>query len=58
MHEEITMISPTNAIIDPRAVMVEPLYTFIANSAMPASWHSDDFADRTKRGGFKNIHKL
>ena len=52
------MISSTNAIIDPRAVMVEPLHTFIANSAMSASWHSDDFADRTKRGGFKNIHKL
>lgn len=38
--EEVSIIPPTNAVVHPRAVMVECLDTMITDTAMRATWRS------------------
>jgi hypothetical protein len=42
------MIIDSHAIIDPRAVVVKPLYTHVASIAMSRSWGPNDEAIRAK----------
>ena len=42
------MISHSNAVVDPWTVMVKPLHTYIADSAMSGARSSDDFAVRAE----------
>ena len=42
------MISHSDTVVDPRTVMVEPLHTYIADSAMSGARSSDDFAVRAE----------
>ena len=42
------MISHSDAVVDPRTMMVKPLHTYIADSAMSGARSSDDFAVRAQ----------
>ncbi len=42
------MISDSDTVVYPRTVMVKPLHTYIADSAMPRARSSDDFAVRAE----------
>jgi hypothetical protein len=53
MSIEVEMIPATYAIIDPRAMVIELLYTSIADIAMSTPGLSNDFAKRTKRALLK-----
>jgi hypothetical protein len=50
------MVVRPNAVIDPRAVMVVSLDTPIANTTMPGSGGSHDFAFRAELQRIDNFH--
>ena len=40
--DEVDVVLHTNAIIDPRTVVVKSLNTHVACTAMPTSWRAND----------------
>lgn len=56
--QERIMISDTDTIIDPRAMMIESLNANIANGTMTRSRGSNDFAIRAEISWGKPLHKI
>ena len=55
------MVADADAVVDPRAVVVEALNALVADSAMPRSGRSENFAVRTHLAWMdarKHIHEL
>jgi hypothetical protein len=52
------MVFRPYTVVDPRAVMVIPIYADITNVAVFRPWSSDDLTLRTKRGGIIDHHEL
>ena len=52
------MISNANTIVDPRAVVVKPLYTLITDATMARPVRSNDFVVRAKQHWVKLLHHL
>ena len=42
--DEERVVSPANAVVEPRTVVVEPVYAFVAHITVSASRQDDDFA--------------
>jgi hypothetical protein len=48
MEVEDAMVLPAYAIVDPRAVMVKPIHTLVAEIAVPRPGTFDDLAETTE----------
>lgn len=46
IQKEVVVVAKTNTVVDPWAVVVEPLYTMIANRAVSAATRADHIAVR------------
>lgn len=57
-YEEVNMIGDANAIINPRAMVVEALDTFITNCAMLRPRSPHDLAIRTKLYWINQLEKF
>ncbi len=58
MLKEYVKILFTNAVVDPRAVVIKSIYTNVAKIAMPASWCSNNLAFRAQAISFKLLKKV
>jgi hypothetical protein len=52
------VVLDTDAVVDPGAVMIKPLNTLIASTAMPGSWSTDDEAIGAELDWIDHLHKL
>lgn len=50
------MVTDSNAVVDPGAVVVEAFYTYIADCTVTGAWCTDDEAVWTEIGWTKALH--
>ena len=46
-HEEVPVIPPPNAVVDPGAVVVKYLYAVVTHAAVAAPWRSVELTSHT-----------
>jgi hypothetical protein len=52
------MVSDSDTVVDPGAMMVKPLYAFLTNTTVPASDCPNSFTVRAQLGWLKFFQKL
>ena len=58
VSQEVVMVPEADTIVDPWAVMVEPFYTFVADTAVTRSVSSHRFTVRAQKDRIKHLHQL
>lgn len=58
VNQEIIMVTDTNTVIHPRAVMVKPFYTLVADGTVPRTRGADAFTVRTKGSAVEDSYQI
>jgi len=58
VHNEIVMIPESDAVVDPRTVVIKPFNTLVAHSTVTRSGSADGFTVRTKLCTFNSSNEI